>query len=279
MRHAATRALLSRRDVDRGLGVVHLRHRRCRGLPRPASISTPGTSCAATRSCAGSSIFSTSATTSTSTAAPSACAATSSRSSPPTRERRRCASSSSATRSRPSPRSIRCAARSWARSTSLDLPRLALRDAGADRLAQAMTGIKVELRERLGRAAGADEAGREAAARAAHHVRPRDARADGPLQRHRELLAPSVGPRAGRAAADADRLLPQRLSAVRRRVAPDRAAGRVDVQRRSLAQRDAGRIRLSPAVRARQPAAQVRRVGGPRRGRRSTSRRRRATTS
>ena len=87
-----------------------------------------------------------------------------------------------------------------------------------------------------------------AAARAAHDVRPRDARADGLLHGHRELLAPPVGARAGRAAADADRLLPRGLPAVRRRVAPDGAADRRDVQRRPLAQGDAGRVRLPPAV-------------------------------
>ena len=118
-----------------------------------------------------------------------------------------------------------------------------------------MTAIRDELRERLAELQGEQQAGRGAAARAAHDVRPRDARADGLLQGHRELLAPPVGPRAGRAAADAARLLPQGLPAVRRRVAPDRPADRRDVPRRPLAQGDAGRVRLPPAVGARQPAA------------------------
>ena len=52
----------------------------------------------------------------------------------------------------------------------------------------------------------------------------------------------------GRAAAHADRLLPQGLPAARRRVAPDAAADRRDVQRRPLAQGDAGRVRLPPAL-------------------------------
>ena len=42
------------------------------------------------------------------------------------------------------------------------------------------------------------------------------------------------------------------------------SADRRDVQRRPLAQGDAGRVRLPPAARARQPAAAVRRVGGAR---------------
>ena len=72
---------------------------------------------------------------------------------------------------------------------------------------------------------------------------------------------------------------PKDYLAVRRRVAPDGAAGVVDVQRRPLAQGDAGRLRFPPAVGARQPAAQVRRVGDSASARSSTCRRRRATTS
>ena len=54
---------------------------------------------------------------------------------------------------------------------------------------------------------------------AADDVRPRDDQGARLLQRHRELLAPPLRPRARRAAADADRLLPEGLSARRRRVA------------------------------------------------------------
>ena len=69
------------------------------------------------------------------------------------------------------------------------------------------------------RAAGAAHraARREQAARGQRleqrtHVRPRDARGDGLLPRHRELLAPPRRPRARRAAVHADRLLPRRTS-------------------------------------------------------------------
>ena len=53
----------------------------------------------------------------------------------------------------------------------------------------------------------------------------------------------------------------------------------VDVQRRPLAQGDAGRLRLPAAVGAGQPPAALRRVGGAHRRRRSSSRRRRPNTS
>ena len=67
-------------------------------------------------------------------------------------------------------------------------------------LVRAMTGIKEELRERLPELRVPEQAGRGAAPAAAHAVRPRDAGADGPLQGHRELLAPPLraGPRASR---------------------------------------------------------------------------------
>ncbi len=60
----------------------------------------------------------------------------------------------------------------------------------------------------------------------------------------------------------ADRLLPGRLRLLRRRVAPDRAPARRHVRGRPLAQADAHRLRLPPSVRARQPAAPLRRVPG-----------------
>ena len=92
-------------------------------------------------------------------------------------------------------------------------------------------------------------------------------------------------PRTRRAAADADQLLPRRLAAVHRREPRHRAADRRHVSRRPLAQGDAGRVRLPPAVGARQPAAELRgvrsvaqdrdlRVGDARRLRARASRRR-----
>ena len=92
---------------DRGLGLVHLRPRLARGVPRDAPVALAEGEDAST----GDDILaparrarSTSATTTTSTAARSACAATWSRSSRAAEERRRSASSCSATRSRPSHR-------------------------------------------------------------------------------------------------------------------------------------------------------------------------------
>ena len=52
--------------------------------------------------------------------------------------------------------------------------------------------------------------------------------------------------------------LPDECAAGRRREPPDDSAARRDVPRRSLAQGDAGRVRLPPAVGARQPAAALR---------------------
>ena len=53
--------------------------------------------------------------------------------------------------------------------------------------------IKDELRERLDELVAGRQAGRGAAAGAAHPLRPRDAAGDRPLQGHRELHAPPVG--------------------------------------------------------------------------------------
>ena len=124
--------------------------------------------------------------------------------------------------------------------------------------------IRHELAEqvKLFESAGQDAGG--APHPAAHRVRPRDDAGARLLQRDRELLAPPRRPAAGLGAAHAARLLPVRLRRLRGRVAPDRAAGRRHVRGRPLAQGDARRARLPAAVRARQPAAALRRV--PRQG-------------
>ena len=75
-----------------------------------------------------------------------------------------------------------------------------------ERVLAAIETIKDELRERARRVRRGRQAGRGAAARAAHPLRPRDAAGGRPLQGHRELHPPPVGRRAGRAAADAGRL-------------------------------------------------------------------------
>ncbi len=99
---------------------------------------------------------------------------------------------------------------------------------------------------------------------AAHRVRPGDDARARLLQRDRELLADPRRPAAGLGAAHAARLLPVRLRRLRRRVAPDGPADRRHVRGRPLAQADARRPRLPAPVRARQPAAPLRRV--PRQG-------------
>ena len=122
-----------------------------------------------------------------------------------------------------------------------------------------------------GRAQGAprlslqgEQARRGAAPAAAHAVRHRDDGRDRLLPGHRELFAPSDRTPARRAAADVVRLPAARRAARRRRIARDDSAARRDVQGRSLAQGDAGRVRFPPAVGAGQSAAQVRGVGEPR---------------
>ena len=152
MRHAATYALLTRRDVlivasvscIYGIGTAEAYY------GHAAARSARGRSSGATLHPRRWSRSSTSATTSTSTAAPSGCAATRSRSSRLRGRAARSASSSSATRSRRSPRSIRCAARCCAELDKVAIfPAQPLRDAAPRRCQRAIEGIKDELRERL----------------------------------------------------------------------------------------------------------------------------------
>ena len=99
---------------------------------------------------------------------------------------------------------------------------------------------------------------------AADRVRRRDDEGARLLQRDRELLADPRRPPAGVGAVHADRLLPVRLRRLPGRVAPVRAPDRRHVRGRPLAQADARRLRLSPSLGSRQPAASLRRV--PRQG-------------
>ena len=207
--------------------------------------------------------------------AASACAATCSRSCPPTRSAAS-ASSTSATRSSASAASTRCAA------TALEeIDRVAVYPqthyvTPRDRLERAIVAIERELDERLAelRAPRASSSKRQ---RLEQRTRfdLEMLQGDRLLPRHRELLAPPLRPRAGRAAADAARLLPRRLPAGGRREPPDHPAGARHVPRRPLAQADAGRLRLPAARGARQPAAHLRRVRRARSASASTSRRRR----
>ena len=110
------------------------------------------------------------------------------------------------------------------------------------------------------RARGGGQAARVAPPAPAHAVRHGDAARGRLLLRHRELLADPRRAAAGRAALLPDRLLPRGLRVLHRRVAPDGAAARRHVRGRPLAQDDAGGLRLPAPERARQPAADVRRV-------------------
>ena len=117
-----------------------------------------------------------------------------------------------------------------------------------------------------GRAAGAaglvrgrGQAARGPAAAHAHAVRPRDDGRGRLLQRHRELLDAHRRPRLRRAAVHAARLLPRRLPARHRREPPGGAPAARAVRGRPQPQGHARRPRLPPAVGPRQPAADVRR--------------------
>ena len=152
-----------------------------------------------------------------------------------------------------------------------DLPEVALRHAArahaaGDRLDQGRA------RRAPLAARGRGEAARGAAPAPAHDVRPRDDARDRLLPRDRELLAPPDRPRAGRAAADAARLLAGRRPGVRRREPPDRAADPRDVPRRPVAQGDAGRATGSACRRRSTTGRSTSRSGRRARTRSSSSR-------
>ena len=125
---------------------------------------------------------------------------------------------------------------------------------------RAVAEIGHELNERTRRARGRGQAARVAPPAPAHAVRHGDAQGGRVLLGHRELLAHPGRPDAGLAAVLPDRLLPEGLRLLHRRVAPDGAADRRHVRGRPLAQVDAGRLRLPAAERDGQPPADVRRV-------------------
>ena len=127
---------------------------------------------------------------------------------------------------------------------------------------RAVDEIRHELEQQVQPLRGERPAARGAPDPAAHRVRPRDDEGARLLQRDRELLAHPRRPPARLGAVHAARLLPVRLRRLRRRVAPDDPADRRHVRGRPLAQADARRLRLPPALGARQPAAPLRRVPG-----------------
>ncbi len=91
-------------------------------------------------------------------------------------------------------------------------------------------------------------------------LRHRDDARDRDVRRDRELLAAPLGARRRRAAGVSVRLFPGGLPRRRRREPRDAAADPRDVQWRPRAQADARRLRIPAAERARQPAADLRRV-------------------
>ncbi len=115
--------------------------------------------------------------------------------------------------------------------------------------------------ERTLRAAGERrQAAGEPPSAPAHPVRHGDAARDGVLLGDRELLADPRRPRPGGPPVLPDRLLPEGLRVLHRRVPPDGAAAGGDVRGRPLAQADARGLRLPAAERDGQPPAALRGV-------------------
>ena len=110
------------------------------------------------------------------------------------------------------------------------------------------------------RARGEQQAARGAAPAHAHPVRPRDDARGGVVQRHRELLPPPRRSHGRAAALHPARLLPRRLRDGARRVARRGAAAAWPVRGRPQPQGHARGARLPAAERARQPAAALRGV-------------------
>ena len=119
-------------------------------------------------------------------------------------------------------------------------------------------------RSRAGRAAGGARAARQAArgpaAPDADQLRPRDDARDRDLCRDRELLAPPRRASAGTGPVHAARLLPRRLPHRPRREPRHHPADPRAVRRGPEQEGRAGRARLPPAQRRRQPAAHLRGV-------------------
>ena len=263
MRHAATKALLerTRRASSSPACRASTASARRRRTSTCSSSSRRATRSSATRCCGSSSTCSTSATTTTSHRGTFRVRGDVVEVYPGLRRGARSASSSSATtvdsicRDRPAARHGRSAASTRCRS----IPR-ATTSRPRRRSSAPSTRIRDELKERL------DVLRDSAKLLEAQRLEQR-------TLYDLELLAemgfcPGIenyarhldGRAAGRAAVHAARLLSRRLPAGHRREPRHRAADRRHVPRRPLAQGDARRVRLPPAVGARQPAAPLRRV-------------------
>jgi len=128
-----------------------------------------------------------------------------------------------------------------------------------EQVVNAVESIKLELDQRLKELVGMASWSRRSGLSNAP-ASTWNAQRGGPLQGHRELLAPPVGQPAGRAAVHPDRLPAQGRPNVPGREPCAHRPVRRHVQRRPRAQDHAGRVRLPPAQRTGQPTAQVRRV-------------------
>ena len=143
----------------------------------------------------------------------------------------------------------------------VDLAGDALRDRGG--LGRALArGDPDRARQPAGRAGGRRQGPRGPSASPAHDVRPRDDPRDRLHLGDRELLADLRRSRSRHTATYPDRLLPRRLRHLHRRVPPDDPPDRRHVHGRPLPQADPGRLRLPSALGDRQPPAEVRRVHG-----------------
>ena len=263
----------------RGQRVVHLRLGLAGGLQGDDGRRWRWATCStATRCWRSSSTFSTSGTTPTRRAASFACAAIRSRSGRATRSLPT-GSSSGATRSSGCRSSIR------RRGEAIDkLEQIYIYPAKhfvlpEERIHGAVDEIRKELRERLElfKSQGKLLEAQRLSARTRYDVEMMMEM--GYCPGIENYSRPLSGPAAGRAAVHAVRFLPEGLSAVRRRVARDGAAGRGDVRRRPQPQGDARRARLPAAECARQSAAASSTSGASGSSRRSTCRRRRGRTS
>ena len=140
------------------------------------------------------------------------------------------------------------------------LPQQPLRHAAPDR-APGDQADQDRARPAPGGVQRARPAARGPAAGAAHELRPGDDGGDRHLRRHRELFALSDRPQSGRAAADAVRVSAGERASHRGRIPRHRAPAWRHVPRRLPPQVDARRVRLPPALLRRQPAPQVRGMG------------------
>ena len=262
MRLSATKALLERKD-----SIIVATVSSIYGLGDPQAYLQMvlhlkrGDKSTSARCCGGWPRCSTRATTWTSRRAPIACAAMSSTSSRPSRSAMRCASSCSTTSSRslalfdPLTGEVRAKIPRYTvyPGTHYVTPK--------DRLVGAIDQIREDLRVRLQELYAANKL---------VEAQRLEQRTTFDLEMIKEVgYCPGIenysrylsGRAAGRAAAVPVRLPAARRAADRRRKPPDDSAARRHVQGRPLAQGNAGRIRLPPAIGARQPAAEVRGVG------------------